>query len=279
MDLLCNKALVTKTFRSTKSMRLKSNGGTMMVNHHVKMKGYHMHVRYSEKAITNILALSNVIKQYCVTYDNNDKMFVVHHKSDSMLNMEFRMHESGLHYYDPCNEEFTFINTVSRNKEGFTKRKINGAEVARTLYATLSYPSWRHFKWVIQSNQIKDCPVMVQDVEVAFKIWGKNIAALKGKTTQSEPNPVARDFVKVPQELLKLHKEVFFLTADIFFVKKIPFFLTLSHKICFTVVNHLGHRTVPEIFNAFKEIYQYYLHRGFCITMMHADEEFAPLTA
>jgi hypothetical protein len=93
---------------------------------------------------------------------------------------------------------------------------------------------------VIQSNQIKDCPVTVQDADVAFKIWGKNIAALKGKTTRSKPNPsVARDFVKVPVALMDLHKEVF-LTIDIFFVIKIPFFLTLSRKICFTAVNHLA---------------------------------------
>jgi hypothetical protein len=60
---------------------------------------------------------------------------------------------------------------------------------------------------VIQSNQIKDCPVTVQDVDNdALKIWGKNIAALKGKTTRSKPNPVARNFVKVPLALLKLHK-------------------------------------------------------------------------
>jgi hypothetical protein len=131
---------------------------------------------------------------------------------------------------------------------------------------------------VIRSNQIKDCPVTVQDVDVALKIWWKNIAALKGKTTRGKPNLMAKDLVKVPVELLKLHKEVF-LTADIFFVNKIPFFLTLSRKICFTTVNHLADRTVPQIFKAFKEIYQYYLHCGFCITMVHADGEFALLTA
>ena len=104
------------------------------------------------------------------------------------------MHESGLHYYDPReNEQLAFVNTVSENKEGFTKRQIKGAETARTLYATLSYPSMKDFKWVIRSNQIKDCPVTVQDVDVALKIWGKNIAALKGKTTRSKMNPVARD--------------------------------------------------------------------------------------
>jgi hypothetical protein len=56
----------------------------------------------------------------------------------------------------------------------------------------------KDFKWVIQSNQIKDCPMTVQDIDVARKIWGKNIATLKGKTTQSKSIPVARDYVKVP---------------------------------------------------------------------------------
>jgi hypothetical protein len=59
------------------------------------------------------------------------------------------------------------------------------------------------------------------------------MTALKGKITRSKTNMVARDYVKVPTELLKLHKDVF-LTADKFFVDLIPFFLSLSRKICFT---------------------------------------------
>jgi hypothetical protein len=92
---------------------------------------------------------------------------------------------------------------------------------------------------------------MIQDVDNALKIWGKNIAALKGKTTRSKMNPMARDYLKIPTELLKIHKEVF-LTTNIFFVDKILFFLTLSCKICFTAVNHLVDRTVPLIFKEFK---------------------------
>ena len=68
----------------------------------------------------------------------------------------------------------------------------------------------------------KDCPVIVEEVDVALNIWGKNIAALNEKTTRRKPNAVARDSVKIPMDLLKLHKEVF-LTLDIFFVNKIPF--------------------------------------------------------
>ena len=62
----------------------------------------------------------------------------------------------------------------------------------------------------------------VQDVVVAHSIWGKNIAALKGKTTRKKPIQVAGNRLKVPKELLELHKEVY-MTCDIFFVNKIAF--------------------------------------------------------
>ena len=56
-----------------------------------------------------------------------------------------------------------------------------------------------------------------------------------------------------------------------FFVNNIPFLLTLSRKICFTAVNHLANRTVPNIFASFKEVCQYYSHRRFRITTVHSD--------
>jgi hypothetical protein len=85
-------------------MRLKSNGGTMTVTHKATMPGYHKDVWFSKRAITNIIAL---IEQYRVTYDCDEIMYVVHRESESKPNMEFRMHESGLHYYDPRkNEQF-----------------------------------------------------------------------------------------------------------------------------------------------------------------------------
>jgi hypothetical protein len=228
MDIFCNAALVSKISKSRSSMRLNNNGGTMVVTQKAKMEGYNKTGWFSTRAIINIIALRNLIDHDRVTYDSDDLMFVVHRESESKPNMEFKMHKSGLHYYEPRKEQhLTFINTVSENKTRFTNRQIKCAEIARNLYKTLSYLSMKDFKWVIRSNQIKDCPVTIQYIELATKILGKNIAALKGKTTRSKTHPVASDYVKVPKELLKLHKEVF-LTSDILFVNKIPFFLTLS---------------------------------------------------
>ena len=67
-------------------------------------------------------------------------MFIVHQEAEEKPNMDFIMHKSGLHYYNQRNNVFSFINTVSGNKEGYTQRQIKSVEVARTLYAKLCYP-------------------------------------------------------------------------------------------------------------------------------------------
>jgi hypothetical protein len=114
MDLFCNAALVSKISKSRSNMRLKSNGCTMVVSRKAMMEGYNKTVWFSTRAITKIIALHNLIDQYRVTYDSDDLMFVVHRESESKPNMGFKMHKSGLHYYEPKKEHhLTFVNTVS----------------------------------------------------------------------------------------------------------------------------------------------------------------------
>jgi hypothetical protein len=91
MDLICDPVLVVESnFKSKHSMRLKSNGGTMDVKKQAIMPGYNTHIWYSKKAITNIFSLSNMIKQYRVTYDSNDQMFVVHRDPEGSQTWNFR---------------------------------------------------------------------------------------------------------------------------------------------------------------------------------------------
>ena len=83
-------------------------------------------------------------------------MFIIHRKPEGKLNMQFRMHEKVLHYFDPRDKAFTFFNTFYKNMKYFTKRQIMDGEVARQLYKTLIYPSTKDFRWAIQSHQIKN---------------------------------------------------------------------------------------------------------------------------
>ena len=69
---------------------------------------------------------------------------------------------------------------------------------------------------------------------------------------------VASDCIKVTKGIANLKKTVF-LTADIFFVNRILFFISLSRKMDFTGVSHLKGRTAEIIFDAFKDVFRFYI--------------------
>ena len=54
-------------------------------------------------------------------------MFIVPLEAEEKPNMEFRIHKSGMNYYDQINKHFESINTVSGNKEGYTQRHIKSS--------------------------------------------------------------------------------------------------------------------------------------------------------
>ena len=58
-------------------------------------------------------------------------MFIFHQVEHGNHKMDFRMHESGLNYYEPKYEDFVFFNTVTGNKESYKKQKIKADEQAR----------------------------------------------------------------------------------------------------------------------------------------------------
>jgi hypothetical protein len=123
---------------------------------------------------------------------------------------------------------------------------------------------------------IKDSPVTSQDVDVALKIWGPSVALLKGKTVRRKPPFVMEDVIEVPKEIRQLHKRVT-LTIDIFFFNGVPYFVTLSLRICFLSVMHLQKQKIDTISRALKAMHNFYLQRSFQIVFIKGDGEFKPL--
>jgi hypothetical protein len=168
------------------------------------------------------------------------------------------------------------VEKVELNMQLFSNRQVARADKACSLYASLGFPSKQDFLWILRFNQIKDCPVTVEDAMAAYKIWGPSVATLKGKTVRKKPEPVKTETVYIPKEIRELHKEMT-LTINIFFVNQIPFFVTLSRVLYFTTVTHLPNRSLGEIFKALKGIFYYYLQCGFHMTFITGDGEFASL--
>jgi hypothetical protein len=98
------------------------------------------------------------------------------------------------------------VNTVAENREGFTQREYDDAKAARRGLVMVGYSSPKDFKNMFRSNMIKNCPITPANIAAANKIFGPDVASLKGKTTRTTPKPVLIDYVKIPKEIIDINK-------------------------------------------------------------------------
>ena len=81
-------------------------------------------------------------------------------------------------------KEVTLIEMVAENKDGFTQCQIAGAKNAHDAYRLLGFPSMQDFKSMVRDNMIRNCPMTESDINTAPKIYGLDVASLKGKTVR-----------------------------------------------------------------------------------------------
>ena len=65
-------------------------------------------------------------------------------------------------------------------------------------------PTAEDLKAMLRMNLIKDCEVKTEDVNLAEKVYGPDVGAIKGKSTRVKPTPVTSEIIEIPDELLKL---------------------------------------------------------------------------
>ena len=97
------------------------------------------------------------------------------------------------------------IHIVEEIKKKFTIRQIERANEARRTYAMVGHPSMKDFENMIRLNLLRNCPVTVEDIKIANKIYGAEVATLQGKTTRQKPPRVLTDQIHIPPELVHCH--------------------------------------------------------------------------
>ena len=277
LDIFHNRRLLQNIRTSATTMKIRCNAGVKRTNKIGTLPGYG-DVWYDEHGIANILSLSNVIKRYRVTYDSrNNDGFIVHKPKGP--NQYFKQHESGLFYLDTTaqNEESNvFLTTVNDNKAKFTNRDVKSAKLARSIQDRIGRPSLRAYIDIIKNNLLPNIPISVKDVLNAETIFGPNLGSIKGKTTRRKPNTVKLTEIDIPYDIKELYSDVE-LSGDIMFINKIPFFISISHKIKFGTAEALKNRKSETILKAIKHIHSIYKRRGFNITNINLDGEFTSL--
>ena len=222
-DIFKDKGFLKNIHMVMKPCKIKCDSETILVD----KKGFFgsIPVWYHPNGVANIMSCKTLKKLHQVTYYNSDGngAFKVHTLKG--VN-EFKPYENGLHYLDlKYGEppEITFVQ-LRENYQDFTKKEIEGGIKAREMQVMLSHPSQWH------ARLIANCLIIPNDISTAYAIFGENLAGIRGKTVQRQPERVVTDYVKIPRDFFALHKFVT-LTADVMFVNGLAFVIAFGRGV------------------------------------------------
>ena len=271
-DIFCDARVVKNIRRVRETLRLHTNGGVLVTNTKADLPGYGT-VWFDERAITNILSLSNVKKKRRIVYDseNGDTFEVINKNGDKL---KFGPSEHGLYYYDLNKTEgFSMLQTVQENRFPYSARQFERAKIARDVYHAIGNPSISDYKNIIKTNGLRNCPVTIEDINIAEKIFGKDVSTLKGKTTRKKPNVVINDYIEVPEELKQAQRDIE-LCIDIMYIQSQMFFVTVSKHIKYITIDPLAERSRKLVFLTLDKVFRVYNQADFSIKTVHGDPEF-----
>ena len=127
--------------------------------------------------------------------------------------------------------------TVRTNFEGFSRKQVEGATAAHRLMGMVATLSPCDFEGMVCLNMLKDCPISNDDIANANKIFGMDLATIRGKTVRRCPKRVITDYLNIPRMLVDANQRVT-LAADVMFVNSVPFLVSVSRNINLISIEH-----------------------------------------
>ena len=116
--------------------------------------------------------------------------------------IRFTKGPENLYYCKPkyCTQHLgtSMVTTIDKNRSFFTDQQVEQAKRVHALLHTLGCPAVKDLKAIIQMNSIQNCTVTSSDIDLAEKIFGKEIASIKGKTMSEKLTPVVSNIVDIP---------------------------------------------------------------------------------
>ena len=225
IDLFTNPALVNNIRPAKTPINVHCNNGSMTTTEEADFGD--TPVYFNSEGIANVLSLHRLGQKFRVTYDSTNRggVFKVHtpnglvefmpttkglHALDLQQHPEaayLLVNDAELHYPTAPNPQPP-VKTVRSNYKGFSRKQIDNAATARRLMGMVASPSSRDFEGLVRCNMLKDCPITLTDVKNANKIFGPDLATIRGKTVRRKPTRVVTDYVDIPKPIIDVNKRI-----------------------------------------------------------------------
>ena len=149
---------------------LTNGGTTRYVNGTIE-------VWYHPKGIANILSLKTLTMNSTVSFAHSDSGNAFVASFDHGRTWRFKQSTNGLYCYDhvgtgnPSNSYvvgYSFISTVASNESSYHRREVESARLAGKLHRLLGRPSQEIFEKAVSTNQMKNCPITIENVKRYF---------------------------------------------------------------------------------------------------------------
>ena len=171
-------------------------------------------------------------------------------------------------YDGTLGKQSMYVATVSENMYKYTKREVDRAEEANKLLESLCYPSANTLAEMVK-NHMDNSPVTTQDIHRANDIWGPNVAALKGKTTQRKTDvPKEEEFL--PR---RLNPEPQVLLLDIMFVDGEAFLVSRTEPLLIRLCYYIPSKKASDIVKCLVTMVKFYKASGYTIIKICCDKE------
>jgi hypothetical protein len=94
------------------------------------------------------------------------------------------------------------------------------------------------FAGMVHEKLMTSCPITARNVDNVKRIFGPDVANLRGKITRAKRDHVRVEYARIPKDFIQLHKYAT-LVADAMFVNGLPFLVTSSRGIRLVTIEHL----------------------------------------
>jgi len=210
-------------------------------------------VYYAPDAVVSVVSFSQLRQLGRVSYDEEHDYFTAKPTNGDEMVFEsayFPGHGT-LYYHEivPDRQTVQLATTVTDNESRYTQREIQGARKARQLSMQLAYPSADALCRALSNGTIHNTTVTPSDVRRADAIYGKDVAALRGKTTSSKPATVSYDSIDArgagpARSKVTLH-------ADLMYIDNDPYLVTVGAPLQVNMLTHLrGKRDLSTLQHA-----------------------------